>query len=367
MNIKNIQPQLTIDIGAIKKNYLILKDFVSPSVCAAVVKDNAYGLGMKKIVSALSEAGCEVFFVAYAVEGAELRAMQNDATIYLLQGIGQEDITLVNTHQLIPVISTLDQFFFWEKNGNKFIKPAIQIETGLNRLGLTQKEISSDSFQKIIQKTELSLILSHLSCANEAGHFMNHDQLNQFKVLTDLLPKAPLSLSASDGAFLGKTFHYDMIRAGAALYGINTAPYRENPMNPVIFIQAPILKISNISGEQYVGYGATYKTHGERKIATLSIGYGDGLPRHLRNKGKVWFKNAEGQRYAAPMVGAISMDMITCDVTHIPEDLVSVGAMASITDVHYTIDDLAKDADTIGYEIITRLGHRFIRNYSNSC
>jgi alanine racemase len=188
---------------------------------------------------------------------------------------------------------------------------------------------------------------------------MNHTQLNRFKALIDLLPRAPLSLAASDGIFLDKTFHYDMVRAGAAIFGINTAPYRENQMEPVVFIKAPVLKVNAVSSEQYVGYGAAHKTHGERKIATLSIGYGDGLPRHLKNKGKVWFEDSGGRRYAAPMVGAISMDMVTCDVTDIPEDLVFAGKMASITDACYTIDDLARDADTIGYEIITRLGHRF--------
>lgn len=357
----SLQPQLRVDLNAVKKNYQLLKKLTTPAECAAVVKDNAYGLGVFEIAKTLYESGCKTFFVSYVFEGIELRKLFDDVTIFLLQGIAEEEIPFIKQFRLIPVISTLDDLVLWEKQGDKNTKPAIQIETGLNRLGLHPEEIQTDVFKKALKNTEISLILSHLSCATESNHFMNHQQLSQFQQWIESLPKAPLSLSASDGIFLGKTFHYDMVRAGAALYGINTAPYRQNQMEPVVYIKATILKVFSVPDDQYVGYGATYRTYGNRKIATLSIGYGDGLPRYLQNKGKIWFEDENAHRYFAPIVGAISMDMLSCDVSHIPEHLVVPGKTGSIIDAYYTIDDLAKDAHTIGYECLTRLGHRFKR------
>ena len=188
-------------------------------------------------------------------------------------------------------------------------------------------------------------------------------QLQNFKRLRErFFPRLPASLSASDGTFLGQDYRFDVVRLGAAMYGINTAPYRENQMLPVVRVMAPVLEISALSRGDFVGYSATYRAAGNRKIAIVSIGYGDGVPRALSNVGKLFFYNG-GKTSEARIIGRISMDNIICDVTEV-ENL-HVGDMAVIVNEFYTLDDIGRDAGTIGYEVLSRIGknRRFERRY----
>ena len=238
--------------------------------------------------------------------------------------------------------------------------PAIQIETGLNRLGFRENELTEMSPD---DRDLFSLVLSHLACADEQGHFMNEYQLQNFNRLRErFFPRLPASLSASDGTFLGQDYRFDVVRLGAAMYGINTAPYRENQMLPVVRVMAPVLEISVLSRGDFVGYSATYRAAGNRKIAIVSIGYGDGVPRALSNVGKLFFYNG-GKTSEARIIGRISMDNVICDVTEV-ENL-HVGDMAFVVNEFYTLDDIGRDAGTIGYEVLSRIGknRRFERRY----
>jgi alanine racemase len=202
-----------------------------------------------------------------------------------------------------------------------------------------------------------------LACADEKDHFMNQHQLDNFKRIREkYFADVPACLSASDGAFLGADYAFDMVRLGAAVYGINTAPYRPNQMKNVVTVKAPILQIADLAKGEFVGYSATYRAGMNRRIAIVSIGYGDGLPRSLSNVGKVFFR-IKGKMQEARIIGRVSMDNVICDVTDI-EDL-KVGDWGYLIFDDYTLDDIARDAGTISYEILSRIGKnpRFRREY----
>ena len=262
--------------------------------------------------------------------------------------------------KLTPVIPSLEQFKYWKKHKIKGIRPAIQIETGLNRLGFRENDLIKLSND---DKKEFSMVMSHLACGDEKDHFMNEHQLMQFdKLKSTYFPELKASLSASDGTFLGEEYQKDIVRLGAALYGINTAPYRENQMLPCIKVLAPVLEIIDLAKGDFVGYSATYRAATNRRIAIVSIGYGDGIPRSVSNVGKVFFENDDIVE-EAPIIGRVSMDNIICDVTNVKN--LKIGDMATIIGDFYTLDDIARDAGTIGYEVLSRIGKnpRFIRNY----
>ncbi len=354
------RPILEIDFGNLLDNYQQLRTIAGKATAAAVVKDDAYGLGAREVAQMLyNKGGCRHFFVAHAIEADRIADLIPQAKIYVLQGIGEDSLELFQRNrQLIPVIGSPQMFAFWKTHKISGIKPVIQIETGLNRLGFREHELKAMDEKDL---GEFSMVLSHLACGDEKDHFMNTHQLENFDSLKNLyFPDVPASLSASDGVFLGEKFHWDMVRLGAAMYGINTAPYRPNQMKNVVRIKAPVLQIEPLPKGDFVGYSATYRASSERKIAIVSIGYGDGIPRSLSNVGKVFFRT-HGQLHEARMIGRISMDNIICDVTNI--DGLEVGDMAFLADNFYTLDDMGRDAGTISYEIMSRVGKntRFIR------
>ena len=416
-------PVLNINLKKLIDNYKQLMTMSTPAIPAAVVKDDAYGIGAKIVTQTLyNRTHCRHFFVAHAKEGADIRPYAPDATIYVLQGIGADTLSLFDRHNLVPVISSPEMLKFWQQYKLPNIKPAIQIETGLNRLGFRREELEelfntptqeadndsalahpqlkteSDSFatggikydagsefatavyekgyikEQIhnhdyalahphIKENDFSLVISHLSCADEQSHFMNYRQLENFIELKNkYFPNTMCSLSASDGVFLSTEFHFDMVRLGAAMYGINTAPYRENEMQNIIELKAPILQIANTQKGDFIGYSATYKCSKPMKIAIVSIGYGDGVPRSLSNKGKVLFYE-HGTAHLCPILGRVSMDNIICDVSSLQS--IKVGDYGTIINNDYTVDDVAKDADTIAYELISRIGknQRILKNY----
>lgn len=355
------RPILEIDLNNIKKNYQFLQQLAPQAVAAAVVKDDAYGLGAEKVAQKLyDEAGCRCFFVAHGIEGERIRPVAPQATIYVLQGIGEDSLPSFQKAGLTPVLAAPQQLRFWQQNRVKGIKPAIQIESGLNRLGFREADIARLSDE---DKSEFSLVLSHLACADEKEHFMNEHQLQTFNRLHQTyFAGLPASLSASDGTFLGAAFQQNLVRLGAAMYGINTAPYRQNQMLPVVTVTAPVLETATLQRGDFVGYSATYRAADERKIAIVSIGYGDGVPRSLSNVGKVFFRDAN-KIHEARIIGRISMDNVICDITDAPE--VKIGDSAIIINDFYTLDDIGRDAGTISYEVLSRIGKntRFIRRY----
>lgn len=355
------RPILEINLNHLVENYKQLQQLAGHSTPAAVVKDDAYGLDAKVVAKTLyDKAQCRNFFVAHAIEGERIKEFVPSAAIYVLQGIGEDSLEIFQNLKLIPVISSPQMFEFWKENRIDGVKPVIHIETGLNRLGFREKELEAMSEE---DRKEFGMVMSHLACGDEKDHFMNKHQLDNFRRLKELyFPKLPGSLSASDGVFLGEDFQQDVVRLGAAMYGINTAPYRENQMQNVVYVKAPVLQVEDLATGEFVGYSATYRANSPRKIAIISIGYGDGMPRSLSNVGKVFFKTL-GKLSEARMIGRISMDNIICDVTNV--EGLKVGDLAFLVDDFYTLDDMGRDAGTISYEILSRVGKntRFIRKY----
>lgn len=346
------RPVLEINLNNLIDNYLKLKQIIAPAKPSAVVKDDAYGINAELIAKTLYEkAGCRDFWVAHAVEGAKIAPLLKNTNIYVLQGIGEDSLELFEKHHLIPVISSPEMLEFWKNHKISDIKPVIHIETGLNRLGFRDSDLARLSAEEL---QEFSLVMSHLACADEKDHFMNAYQLENFtRLCKTYFPKTPATLSASDGAFLGADFCCDMVRLGAAMYGINTAPYRQNQMKNLITLKAPVLQIKELPKGEFVGYSATYRAGTNKKIAIVSAGYGDGLPRSLSNVGKVFF-NICGTLVEARIIGRVSMDNIICDVSGI--DNLKVGDFGYFINDDYTLDDIARDAGTISYEILSRIG-----------
>lgn len=353
-------PVFNISLKKLITNFELLKKLSAPAFAAGVVKDDAYGLGAVEITKALYNAGCRHFFVAHGSEGAIIRPVAPDAEIFALQGVGEDSLAYFQSAQLIPVICSLDMLRFWQQHKIANIHPAIQVETGLNRLGFRIEDLEQLTSQEL---ADFSYVLSHLSCADEQAHFMNARQLDNFHYIKERFFKnTPATLSASDGVFLSDDFHFNLTRLGAALYGINTAPYRENEMSNILELKAPVLQVKHLPKGEFVGYSATFRAPENMKIAIVSIGYGDGLPRSLSNRGKVIFYE-NGKTHFCPILGRVSMDNIICDVSMLKT--VKTGDFGYLINDDYTIDDIARDAGTIAYELISNIGKnpRFIKNY----
>lgn len=355
------RPVLQINLNNLVDNYSMLSKIIAPAIPSAVVKDDAYGLKAAEVAKVLYEkAGCRNFWVAHAIEGETIFNSVPDANIFVLQGIGDDSLELFKKYQFIPVISSPEMLAFWKKHKINGVKPVIHVETGLNRLGFRITDL------KKLRRRDLQMfgmVMSHLACADEKAHFMNAHQLENFKQIRQkFFPNLPACLSASDGAFLGEDFCCDMVRLGAAMYGINTAPYRPNQMKNIITLKAPVLQIANLPKGDFVGYSATYRASDNRKLAIVSIGYGDGVPRSLSNVGKVFFE-CDKKMKEARILGRVSMDNIICDVTDIKN--VEVGDFGYLIFDDYTLDDIARDACTISYEVLSRIGKnpRYIREY----
>ena len=351
---------LNINLKKIVSNYLVLKKMAKGAVASAVVKDDAYGLGARDVADVLYKEGCRDFFVAHAFEGVEVRSVAKEANIYVLQGIGEDSLDYFKKASLIPVIAGPKMYEFWKDNKIEGIKPVIQVETGLNRLGFMVEDLENLSEE---ERGEFSYVLSHLSCADEKAHFMNARQLENFLDIKERFFKnTKATLSASDGVFLGKNFCFDMVRLGAGMYGINTAPYRENEMENVIELKAPVLVVKKLCKGEFVGYSATFRAYQDMKVAVISIGYADGVMRSLSNKGRVVFYQ-DGKPKFCPMIGRISMDNVIVDVSEIED--INVGDFMYLIDDNYRLEDMARDAGTIAYEVLSMLGNakRFIRNY----
>ncbi len=358
------RPRLDINLNRILENYqTFCKANPNPiTKMAAVVKDNAYGLGDKEVAAILySKGGCRTFFVAHGFEGERVRSVAPDADIYVLQGPGEEDLDCFRNGNLIPVIACPAQWEFWQKHKPNNTKPAIQIETGLNRLGFRESDLLALSE---MERAEFGVVLSHLACADEPNHPMNKKQSTEFNRLKKLFPNAQLSLAASDGFILGDPFRFDIVRLGAVLYGLNPVPDTDLISKNVIRVTAPVLQIATVKAGESIGYGADYIADKDMKIAIVSIGYGDGVFRRFYPKGKLCFINGEN-RFAAPMAGRVSMDNLICDVSAVPTEVLNSCDYVTLLDDDYDADAVGADSGTIGYEVLSAFGHgiRFTRTY----
>ena len=353
---------LTVDLSAIADNYRLLQSMASTAECGAVVKANAYGLGVDKVAPALAAAGCRSFFVATLDEGIALRKILPTHDIYVFGGIAPKQDREFVQYLLIPVLNELDQIMQWNNAAirrKRKLAAVIHIDTGMCRLGLSKPSaLYLAEHRHMISDLDIRYIMSHLSCAEEPDHFQNSRQYTNFREIISYESQIKLSLANSAGIFLGDKFHFDLVRPGCALYGINPAPYMANPMKHVVTLTSPILQIRDIDTPQSVGYGATYEAAAGSRIATIGTGYADGYMRSLSNKG-IAIVGGE----TVPIIGRVSMDLMTIDITTIPRENIQLGMHVELISERCPVDRVADMAGTSGYEILTRLGSRFKREY----
>ena len=246
-------------------------------------------------------------------------------------------------------------------------KAALHLDTGLNRLGLSPAEVQQLGAERgLLEAIEITLVASHLACADEPSHAMNWRQREAFELMRASLPDAPASLANTPGALIGKEFVYDVVRPGIGLYGGNPYAQRPNPMRPVIHLYATLLQIREVKAGDSVGYGATWTADRDSRIAILAAGYGDGLPRTLSSPARGGPAHAYLGGQFTPIVGRVSMDLLATDVTDVSPALARRGARAELIGDHVTVDDMARWAGTIPYEILTSLGSRYSRLYSGA-
>lgn len=355
---------LEIDLAALAANYKILSDRAGAAECAAAIKADAYGLGAERVGPMLTRLGCRTYFVAHLSEGVLLRQiLGSKPAIYILHGpwLDEEDAFLA--HALTPVLNTPEQLERWAGKGRLQGRPlaaALHMDTGMNRLGLTPAEAAAlAAAPERLAGIDLRFLVSHLACADQPGHALNLEQRQLFDCLRAAFAPCAASLANSSGIFLGAGYHYDLVRPGAALYGVNPTPGQPNPMEEVVRLRARILQVREIDTPQSVGYGVTYRATGPQRIATVPLGYADGYPRSLSGQGIGCLAGV-----LVPIVGRVSMDLITLDVTGAPPAAAHPGAIINlIGGGGESIDAVAGRAGTIGYEILTSLGRRYDRLY----
>jgi alanine racemase len=363
LNLDHATGIITIDLAAIAGNWLALAQRVAPAECAAVVKADAYGLGAARVVPALAAAGCRTFFVATPDEAAEVRALVPEAMIFVLDGVWAEAAPPLVSVAAIPVVSTLHALAVWDEQARTLerrLPVALQIETGLHRLGLDLTRMPTAAPPRHL---DLRLVMSHLACADEPEHPLNEAQRRAFDTARTRLPTVRASLAASDGLMLGAAYHYDLVRPGYALYGGQAFRGGPTPVKPAVTVSARVLQAADVPAGAFIGYGATYTTGSPRRIATIASGYADGLPRNASGDTSGRAGHVAIRGALCPIVGRVSMDLTTIDVTDVPGGPVAPGELAEIVGPHITLEAAGAGAQTIGYEILTRLGRRFARVY----
>ena len=364
--------RLTINLDALAANYRELAKRSGGARTAAVVKADAYGLGVEHVAPALKQAGCDTFFVALPQEGMVLRRIAPEAKIFVIAGVtGVPAASACAEARLIPVLNSIDDISLWADFRKRSGRPcAIHVDTGMNRLGLSVGEaIAFAKFNELNRRVMPILLMSHLACADERDHPLNEDQLESFQTLRAAFGDMESSLANSAGIFLGVGYHFDMTRPGISLYGGAPIIGEKNPMLPVVTAEARILRIREVKAGQTISYGATVTVERDSRIAVAGIGYADGFHRAgsgngvpLRNVrtegGRGWIA---GQR--VPVLGCITMDLTMFDITGLKERSVDVGDRIELFGSNIGIDEAARAAGTVSYEMLTSLGNRYLRRY----
>ena len=353
--------RLTVDLDAIAENWQRLTRRLLTVECGAVVKANAYGLGLEPVTARLAKAGCKTFFVADVAEARRARSRAGEAAIYVLNGFSPEAADAFAELNIQPVINSTMELAEWDafaaaqgvRGG-----AALHIDTGMNRLGMSAEEAAALALRLQQQDHGITLLMSHLACAEVADHPLNASQIRLFRELRILYHGVPASLANSAGIFLGETAHFDLARPGAALYGINPTPGRDNPMRNVLTLSGRVLQVRKVPQGESVGYGAAWIAKRASRVAVAALGYADGLVR----AGSGLDRKAGGGALVAgkrcPIVGYISMDLACIDVTDLPDNVVRRGDSAKFIGDGLPIDEVAGAAGTIGYEVLVRLGSR---------
>jgi alanine racemase len=363
----NARAVLKIDLDALRANWARLNQATGRAECAGVVKADAYGLGLEPVARALTREGCRTFFVATLDEGRRTRLVQPGAAIYVLDGLLPRAETHYSGFDLRPVLSSrleIDDWAAYCRTLGRRLPAAVHIDTGINRLGMPTAEVEQLAADpSVFGNFDLALVVSHLACADEPDNPMNPAQRAEFDRLRAMLPSAPASLSNSGGVFLSPDYHYDLVRPGIALYGGRAHIGGPNPMQAVVTLSARILQVREVDVGATVGYGGTWRVTRPSRIATIACGYADGFLRALSgptgHPGPIGYIGA----HPVPIIGRVSMDLISVDVTDMPEGLAQRGDWVEVMGERVTVDDLTDRAGTIGYELLSRLSPRVHRIY----
>ena len=360
---------LEIDLAGIVANWRALAARVEPAGCAAVVKADGYGLGAPQVSTVLAAAGCRLFFVATLDEGMALRSvLPASCEIAVLNGPLPGSAEEFVLHQLLPVLNEPGQIANWAEIARRHggLPAMLHVDTGMARLGLSARE-----FEKLAdglsQQTAIRwrALISHLACADQPAHPLNDLQCARFASVRRHFLSSPASLAASSGIFLGQRFHFDFVRPGAALYGVNPQPGAPNAMRQVVRLKGRILQIREVDRGESVGYGAAHIMDHPGRLATVAVGYADGWLRSLSDRGS---GGLGGKRL--PLLGRVSMDLVVFDVSDADPSLARPGGFIDLLDDNYGVDAAAADAGTIGYEILTALNrrcHKIYRGMPNQC
>ncbi len=358
---------LTIDLDALAANYRQLRDLAAPAECAAVVKADAYGLGMAEAAPALWRAGCRTFFVATLSEAQALRALLPEATLYVFSGLLPGTAETYRAARLRPVLNSAEEIEEWADycaRAGEALPCAVHIDSGMNRLGLSAAEVETVAPDPgHWTALSLALVMSHLACADDPSHRKNDVQRRLFETLRAKLPKAPASLANSAGILLGSDYAYDLVRPGIALYGGHPQRRGPNPFRPVVHLKGRILQIRQAEPGETIGYGATRTLQRPSRVAVVSVGYADGLFRALSTKDGEEGLVARLGPHPVPILGRVSMDLITVDVTDAPETEARRGAWIELLGSNVSAHEFAMHAGTIDYEVLTSLGQRATRRY----
>lgn len=356
---------LSIDVSALRWNFKLLAKKAGKASCAAAVKGDAYGLGLKPVVKALWDEGCRNFYVARPEEGKTLRSILPRATITVLDGLYEGHASFYRKHQLVPALTTLTQIHDWAKNG-KAAPCALHVDTGINRAGLQPSEwLAFTGNDELLRKLNIHMLMSHLACGDDDKNPMNQKQLDRFTAIRKSVPHLSASFANSPGIFLGRSYHFDEVRPGVGLYGGNPTPYQKNPMKEVATLEARILQIRNIQKGDTVGYSATWAAQRPSRIAVIAAGYADGVARKLSSSQNPGPAQVYLGSQRCPIVGRVSMDMMTIDVTDVPDRKLAKATHAELFGKNISVDEAAAWAGTISYELLTHLGKRYARVYAD--
>jgi len=357
---------LAVDLSAVEANWRALGRRVMPTECAAVVKADAYGCGIEQVVAALARAGCKTFFVADLAEARRAREVAPHQAIYVLNGLPPGTAPAFADINARPVIGSLVELAEWDAfcTAQKWRGgAALHVDTGMNRLGISADEAAALAPRIRAENHGITLLMSHLACAELPEHPLNARQISLFREVRILYRGIPSSLANSSGIFLDNAAHCDMIRPGVALYGVNPTPGRSNPMRPVLELRARIVQVRNVARGETIGYDGTWTTKRSTRLAVVAIGYADGYLRAASSSDERPGGSAIVAGKRCPIAGRISMDLMAIDITELADNAARRGDFATLINEELTVDDVASAASTIGYEVLTGLGRRYHRVY----
>ena len=354
---------LTIDLGALGRNYERLAAEVAPARAAAVVKADAYGLGADRVAPKLYANGCRHFFVAQFAEALALRPLLGeDAMVLVLNGLQPGNEPACARDSIVPVINSLEQWHRWAamaRMAGATLPAVLQFDTGMSRLGLPPEDRAALA-DLVGNETGIDVlyIMSHLASADDTDSAQNGDQRNEMRRVAADFPQFPVSFANSGGIFLGGDYHGLLARPGVALYGAAPTAGRANPMEPVVSLDIAVIQTRTVPPGSRIGYSGAHVAMDTTRLATIAAGYADGLPRSLSGRGAAY---CDGVRL--PIVGRVSMDSITLDISALPEGRLTLGSYVEMLGRNQSLEQVARDAGTIPYEILTSLGSRYTRRY----